>query len=105
MMVVATNTRTDKKTSHISSVYMQLVGPNPEPRPENEKYVKYWWPAIVYPSPTFGKGFKGAVFHKWAGKKEEEWTSYDVIIDAMSTRTLAELQKYYDKGAKQAKNS
>ena len=56
---------------------MQLVGPNPEPGPENEKHVK--------------------------AKKADTRSSYDsfdIIIDTMSAKTLAKLQKHYDKGSK-----
>ncbi len=102
LMVVTTHTGTSNRGSNLGAVTMQLVGPNPEPRPENEKHVKWWWPAILYPSANFGKGFKGAPFLTFETKKSPGWHSYegfDVIIDAMSTRTLAELQKHYDKGA------
>jgi hypothetical protein len=61
---------------------------------------------VMYPSANFGKGFQGAMFHRREKRHQEAWTNYDgydVIIDAMSVRTLAELQKHYDKGAKKAK--
>ena len=63
--------------SSLVNVTMQLVGPNPEPGPENEKHVK--------------------------AKKADTRSSYDsfdIIIDTMSAKTLAKLQKHYDKGSK-----
>jgi hypothetical protein len=84
-----------------SSAYLQMFGPNPQPLPDNKMQAKFWQPTIPYPSGTFGKGFKGVPFHKWKTRKVAETTEYegyDVIVEAMSQRTLAELQKYYDKG-------
>ncbi len=106
LMVVTAHTASDKVGQRLTAVTMQLAGPNPEPRPEIEKHVKWWSPMEVYTYANFGKGFKGAQFNVFETKKKPSWTSYegfDVIIDAMATRTLAELQKHYDKGAKKAK--
>lgn len=101
VMSVTTLTWTDSKVVVYSGTTMQLIGPNPEPRPEKESHVKYWWPAIAYPCATFGKGFKGVVFHTMETKKQPAATfneGYEVIAEAMSARTLAELQKHIDKG-------
>lgn len=106
LMVVTMHTSSSKVGQNLANVTMQLVGPNPEPRPENEKHVKWWWPAIMYPSANFGKGFKGAPYVRFETKKKPGWHSFEgseVIFDAMSSRTLAELQKHYDKGAGKAK--
>lgn len=107
LMVVTTNTNSQKTGQSLSGVTMQLFGPNPKPRPEIEKHLKWWSPMVMYPSANFGKGFKGAPFNTFETKKKPavlSYEGYDVIIDAMATRTLAELQKHYDKGARKAKN-
>lgn len=90
-LIAVTNlTQSSKKGLMLTGAQMQVFGKNPVPLPENKLQAKFWQPTIPYTSATYGKGFKGATI----GSRE----GYDVLVEALSKRTLAELQKYYDKG-------
>jgi hypothetical protein len=106
LMSITNHTGSNKGGVHFGGAIMQVFGPNPEPRPENEKYVKWWWPGIVYPTPNFAKGFKGVTLHTWETKKKPAqsfYEGYEVVPAAMSERQLGEWMKYYKKGEKKAK--
>jgi hypothetical protein len=119
-LVVVTNlTRTDSKTVVFTGAFMDIFGPNPDPKPE--KFAKYWTPSILYARGTFGKGFKGIPFAWWAKRSGEkttrtnwvtgqtttysstplekvEYDGYEAIIESLAKRTLEELQKFNGKG-------
>ena len=120
LAVVTNLTSSNKKSVIFSGASMAIYGPNPEPRPE-EKYAKYWWPALVYVGGTFGKGFKGIEFAYWSKEKETtnsitnpisgtsttyygsgieraEYDGYEGVIDALARKTLEEMESRFRKG-------
>ena len=120
LAVVTNLTSSNKKSVIFAGASLAIYGPNPEPRPE-EKYAKYWWPALVYVGGTFGKGFKGIEFAYWSKDKDStksvtnpvsgntttyrgsgieraEFAGYEGIIDALARKTLEEMDKRFRKG-------
>jgi hypothetical protein len=96
LLVVSNNTATNAKSVVLGSIVMMFYGPNPKPEPE--KFAKYWTPLLAYTSGTFGKGFKGVEFFQWKKPDETSYDGYDGIMRGLVTRTLDEVQKYADKG-------
>jgi hypothetical protein len=119
LAVVSNLTTSNPGTVIFGGASLGIYGPNPEPRPE-EKYAKYWWPGLAYVSGTFGKGFKGIEFAYWDKEKERtdtitnpldgssttywgssiervEYDGYEAIIDAMTRKTLEEMDDRFGK--------
>jgi len=99
LVVLTNSTSTNKDTSILASVAMQMFGPNPVPKPEHKIAAKYWTPTVQYSAGTFGKGFKGVVFHFWNKENlANQYVGYDGIVRALTARSLDELQEIVDKG-------
>lgn len=90
--VLANTTATRPVGVALTSVVLQVFGPNPEPLPENKIAAKYYTAMIPYASGTFGKGFKGAGIHYWKKPEQQElFDGYDGIIEGLASRTLEKI--------------
>jgi hypothetical protein len=95
LAVLANATSSNPGSVILSSITLELYGPNPLPRPENKLAATGYTNGINYVKGIFGKGFKGVELVLWKkGEiKETRYEGYDAVVGSLARTTLEEFKK------------